>query len=247
MKAIDLTGQKFGRLIVEYKDYSHTVSGRYLWHCRCECGNETNVRPYDLRAGRTKSCGCLQKEKASEIGKKTVHENFKHELKNISNQRFGKLIALKVDHRETSATFWKCLCDCGNYTIVRLQDLQSGNTSSCGCIRSKGEQKIQQLLYDNNISFVKEKSFENCIYPDTLGNPRFDFYVNNTYLIEYDGIQHFQDNNFFSSTVLEQQKKDIFKNQWCKENNIPLIRIPYTILNNMTIEDLLIDKSKYVI
>ena len=78
---------------------------------------------------------------------------------------------------------------------------------------------------------------------------RFDFYINeDNYIIEYDGEQHFKDTNgFFKTTLEEIQKRDIFKNQWCKENNIPLIRIPYTRYDDLCIEDLLLETSKYVV
>ena len=59
---------------------------------------------------------------------------------------------------------------------------------SCGCTRSIGEEKITQLLQEAGIPFQKEKIFKECKYPDTNGYARFDFFVNNKYLIEYDGI-----------------------------------------------------------
>jgi len=40
---------------------------------------------------------------------------------------------------------------------------------------------------------------------------------------------------------------DEYKNNWCKENNIPLIRIPYNHLNELKIEDLMLETSKFVI
>jgi len=47
-----------------------------------------------------------------------------------------------------------------------------------------------------------------------------------------------------TSTVRKRRNK---KNQWCKENNIPLIRIPYTHLKDLCIEDLLLETSNYVV
>lgn len=52
---------------------------------------------------------------------------------------------------------------------------------------SKGEFTILNLLEDANISFVREASFDTCRFADTNKLARFDFYVNNTYLIEFDG------------------------------------------------------------
>ena len=69
------------------------------------------------------------------------------------------------------------------------------------------------------------------------------------YLIEYDGEQHFQKNDFFGGekAFLERQERDLIKTQWCKEHNIPLIRIPYTKYETLYIEDLLLETSKFII
>lgn len=70
-------------------------------------------------------------------------------------------------------------------------DITTKNKTSCGCINSKGEAKIIQLLIENNIPFEQQKSFETCRFPNSNYLARFDFYVNNQYLIEFDGKQHF--------------------------------------------------------
>ena len=248
-KAYDLTNQRFGRLTALYKcDYK--LNNRYPWFCQCDCGNTKVVRTHDLVGGKTTSCGCYQKEIASKIGKKTGPINGKKVFppKDISNQRFGRLIALyPTTQKSHKATKWFCQCDCDNTTIVSISDLTTGNTSSCGCLKSKGQEKIANLLKSYNISFVTEKTFEDFIYSDSNGKPRFDFYVNNEYIIEYDGIQHFQENNFFQLSLKEQQQKDNEKNTWCKKNNIPIIRIPYTHLSKLQIKDLVLDTSDFII
>lgn len=62
----DLTGRVFGRLIVQYQteDWitSTTQTHVPMWHCKCECGNELNVRGNDLKNGTTSSCGCLKRD-----------------------------------------------------------------------------------------------------------------------------------------------------------------------------------------
>lgn len=67
---IDLTGQKFGRLIVKKQTYNDKC-GNTRWLCGCDCGKEVIVRGFSLREGHTKSCGCLQKEIATQ--KKLKH------------------------------------------------------------------------------------------------------------------------------------------------------------------------------
>lgn len=63
-KAIDMTGQRVGRLTVLERAGSLTA-GLYTvpaWRCRCDCGNEVIVRGLSLRSGNTTSCGCLHRE-----------------------------------------------------------------------------------------------------------------------------------------------------------------------------------------
>lgn len=64
----DITGQKSGRLTA-IKRVGSNKNGNSIWLCECDCGNKTKVRLPDLTSNRTKSCGCLQKEKASKISK----------------------------------------------------------------------------------------------------------------------------------------------------------------------------------
>lgn len=81
---MDLTGQRFGKLIVIEKDKPFkTKSGQSVvkWICQCDCGNTTSVATALLRNGKTKSCGCLQKERAKEVN--TKHGDYKERLYGI--------------------------------------------------------------------------------------------------------------------------------------------------------------------
>jgi hypothetical protein len=68
--AIDLTGLTFNRLTVLYKTKQKNKDGKYLWQCRCECGNEKLVTPYQVRNGQIQSCGCLKLERISKLNNK---------------------------------------------------------------------------------------------------------------------------------------------------------------------------------
>ena len=69
MKLIDLTGRRFGRLLVVEK---HGHKGKAVtWLCKCDCGSEVIVRGNDLRGGATQSCGCIHKEQLVE--RNTTH------------------------------------------------------------------------------------------------------------------------------------------------------------------------------
>ena len=69
----DLTGQKFGRLIV-LKDSGKRYNGNVIWECLCDCGKTCFVQSRNLRTGNTKSCGCLHKEIASNMCQSEVGE-----------------------------------------------------------------------------------------------------------------------------------------------------------------------------
>lgn len=75
-KAIDLTGQRFGRLtVVQRSNYPHSqTNGQALWDCLCDCGRSHMVFSGQLRTGRTKSCGCLRADKARTL----INRNNRH-------------------------------------------------------------------------------------------------------------------------------------------------------------------------
>ena len=238
MKTINEVGKKYGRLTVLSRQGSNSAN-RALWLCQCDCGKQIVVIGKNLRSGNTCSCGCLQKEKLSA-----------RVLKDITGETFGKLTVLQRDFSKTGPdAYWLCQCECGNQTIVAGTSLRKGHTQSCGCMKSKGEEKIIKLLKENQIPFETQKIFEDCRFVDTNSPARFDFWVNNKYLIEYDGEQHFQSKNSGWDTneyCQKTQEHDAIKNQYCLDFDIPLIRIPYTQYNNLSIKDLKLETTNFL-
>lgn len=234
-KAENLAGQKFGRLTALYRTFDQ--NDKTMWMCLCECGNKVKVAKDALKAGETKSCGCYRKEVAAK-------KNFVDK----SNQKFGHLTVLCDSGQRTPAKkiLWKCQCDCGNIINVTTGDLTTGHIQSCGCVKSRGQKIIIQLFLNNNIPFKTEKCFDTCRFKDTNKLARFDFYIpNRNYLIEYDGEQHYVGWHNDEDDLFKNITHDEYKNQWCKENNIPLIRIPYWHLDKLTIEDLLLETTTF--
>lgn len=75
-KLIDLTGQRFGRLVV-IERADNSADGRARWLCRCDCGQSKTVLGEHLKKGRTKSCGCAKSESSSKRFKKHGGRNSK--------------------------------------------------------------------------------------------------------------------------------------------------------------------------
>lgn len=240
-KALDLTNQRFGRLIA-IQATKERRNNSIVWKCKCDCGKECYVSASNLRTGGTKSCGCLKREKDKQP---------KGNVINLIGKKFGHLTVIsRCGSDKRGEALWECECDCDahNHLIVLSSNLRTGHTISCGCERrSKGELAVAKILNENNISFQQEyKAFK-------FSNGKwatYDFYINNKYLIEYDGETHYAYNLHGWHTkeqLKKQQERDIIKNQWCKDNNIPLIRIPYTHLQNLCLEDLQLETSKFII
>lgn len=235
----------FGNLIALYPLKERLYGKEVQWHCyNIITKEEINVRTSSLTSGKTKG--------VKQDFVETVKEYNKKKAKDLTNQKFGKLTALEPteerDHRRS--IIWKCRCDCGNIHYVSGFHLRQGKSQSCGCLtQSHGELKIETLLKENNLSYKKEYAvnINDKIY-------RFDFAILKEkslyYLIEFDGEQHFKENNNFlwhnEDNLADIQKRDAIKNQWCKDNNIPLIRIPYTHYKKMTITDLLLENNKFL-
>lgn len=181
----------------------------------------------------------------------------------LVGKRFGKLeVIAKAETKCTGGkTMYICKCDCGSNPItVRGTNLTpkkgetTGRVTSCGCSGSVGEMNIIKILTEHKKTFAREYTFPGLTSKKPL---RFDIAVMNEknellYLIEFDGEQHFPEGVTGQgwNTIENYEgthKRDIAKNIFCKKNNIPLIRIPYTERHTMTIEMLTPETSQYLI
>ena len=108
------------------------------------------------------------------------------------------------------------------------------------CQNSKGEMKIKKYLMDNNIKYEPQKRFKDCRDKKPLP---FDFYLPDYNMcIEFDGEQHFKPVRFYNMSWEHAEKAfqrtvnhDNIKNEYCKNNNIKLIRISYINIKNVDI------------
>lgn len=129
----DLTGQRFGKLIVIQQ--AKSIKDKYgrniiQWSCKCDCGKETIAKTGALKSGNKKSCGCSCTR-----------------LSNLSGKKFGHLRVLERENDIGSLPIWKCQCDCGNIISVYASNLRTGNTKSCGCLsRKMASEKIRTDL-----------------------------------------------------------------------------------------------------
>lgn len=217
----DLTGKHFGKLTV-LQDSGKRKNGCVVWICQCSCEKHSiiEVTTGNLQSGHTKSCGCL-------IG---------HHTKYNVGDTIGKLTLIEKTNKRTNNgdIVWRAKCNCDNPNMLEVTSIYLATSPypSCGCASSScGESKIQDCLIEMHINFKKEYRFLDCVNPETKYPLPFDFYLPdyNT-CIEYDGEQHFKErlNGFYTKEKLKELKnRDKIKTDYCNNNNINLIRIPY--------------------
>ena len=150
----------------------------------------------------------------------------------LTGKEVGKLTVIEYTGKGNKRrSIWRCRCACGNIIELDSNQIQQGGKTSCGkCnYHSRGEWVISTALTELGIDFIPQKTFDTC--KDIRPLP-FDFYLpDSDCCIEYDGISHYCYNPHGSwntpESVEKTQKHDKIKTEWCAQNNIQLIRIPY--------------------
>lgn len=249
-KLINLTGQDFGYWhVIERAE--NRAGGRSYWKCKCTaCGKEKEVAGNHLRGGRSTNCGCVRMEKMRQAS-----------IKDETGKTYGYLHVKRMATKEEqpridrTGVYWICDCtNCGRKDLIIFGDyLRNGDTKSCGCIGSWNESKIASMLETLTFSFKQQYYFENLTINDTGYYLYFDFAIFNNkkllYLIEFDGSQHFDKNAAHWGITQEEfnrnRKKDLMKNKYCFDNNIPLIRIPYD--TDYTLNDLKLETTRFLL
>lgn len=248
-KPIDLTGKQFGYWLV-LERAPNSASGAIMWSCKCTLCNETikNVIGNHLKAGRSTCCRACSYKLIGE--KNSIDETGKTYGYLYVNRRATE--EEKPRHDRTGA-YWNCTClKCGIENVIVFGDyLRNGDTKSCGCIQSVNEAKIKDYFNNHNIFYSYNHKFIDCLNSKTQAPYLFDFYINNTYIIEYDGSQHFKSSKSSTSVwntpqnLIETRRKDLEKNKYCFEHNIPLIRIPYDV--EYTEDDLKLETTRFLL
>ena len=173
-------------------------------------------------------CAEIKRQKGFEKRKLTT-EIFISRSSEIHNNEY--------DYSKTQYTNSRCpvLIRCTKHGEFSQCPIHHMNGVGCLiCNSSKGEKRIRIILTRKNIDFESQYSFSNCRSSKNR-LLKFDFFLPNFNIcIEYDGEQHFKDVPFFKNSLQTIQNNDLIKNKYCKENNIPLVRIPYWDYKNIT-------------
>jgi hypothetical protein len=158
------------------------------------------------------------------------HNLHKEELLLIFDDLFESKYTYDLSNYKNGNSIIKALCtEHGSFDVRVVNHKKGSGCSKCSFCNSKGEDRISKILYDNNIKYNGQYRFDDCLSPKKAKMP-FDFYIENLNIcIEYDGIQHFEKRfKMTDEDLISLQERDRIKDRYCEENNIYLIRIPYT-------------------
>lgn len=223
------------------------------------CGKEFIARIGNVKNGHTKSCGCESKKASiktiEEYNAKKIPTWNRLEYKTGDLLNKDGVIYIKdappgrrsPQGRAIREVIVQCPICHKKFTAL-LNNITEDKTKSCGAHVSLGEAKVSKILQNINIEFETQKKFPN-LNPKKNHPYRFDFYLPKfNCCIEYDGIQHFEASSSPTSWSTEEslkdnQQRDKIKNEYCKDNSIPLLRIPYTDFDELD-ENYLINKLR---
>lgn len=145
-KRIDLTGQRFGRLVVE--SFAYADKDRHsMWNCKCDCGSKIVAKGSNLRGGRTQSCGCLHREIVTEQSRKhgktntrlhSIWQNMIDRTERKSNRQYkdygGRGITVCKEWRDDFEAFYEWAMNHGykdNLTIDRINNDRGYSPDNC--------------------------------------------------------------------------------------------------------------------
>ena len=171
-------------------------------------------------------------------------------IKNIEDVG-GKLLNPEDYINSQTKNLWIECPECGNPFLTSYRSFTQHGGQLCpecsSTSESLGERKVRLFLEAHNINFKQEHWFPDCRDINPLP---FDFYLydRNT-IIEFDGSQHFYNNNDYFKNSKTTQMHDLIKNKYCEDHGIHLIRIPYWKIDKIDLilsEELLIPHKDIV-
>ena len=223
---IDELKSKFGdkyEVLTRYKNSTTPLLVK-----NTECGHIYKIKRQDILAGKR----CFECYGSKKYTQKEFEKKFKEKgLLGYSVVGVYKGIAKHVDIKHDI---------CGTVFPIKPRDYFNQGKHCPVCKpKSLGELKVKSILERLNIAYEEQKTFPECKFKHVL---MFDFYLpKQNIIIEYQGIQHYKPVKEFGGDEAYKNQiiRDSIKRNFCKENNIKIIEVPYYIKD---LESFLVEK-----
>lgn len=209
------------------EDFTYGSNKKVWWKCFVAPDHEwqatikNRVHGYD--------CPCCVGQKAVKSNcLSTTHPEIAAQWHPIKNGNKKPDNYMSGSHKKV---WWQCFLGSNHEWQATIKSRKEGNCCP-HCSESRGEKEIKKFLENNGLKFKRQYKFRNCVRARALP---FDFLVQykGIKLIEYQGKQHYIPVSFGSN---KSSKFDMFalisesdkiKKNWCRENKIPLLEVPY--------------------
>jgi very-short-patch-repair endonuclease len=223
-KAKKVHGDKYDYSLVEYNKSKTKIKIKCLEH-----GIFEQTPSSHLQGVGCPKCGWSRAAKVRALNK----EDFIEKAKKTHDNKYDYSL---VEYKNNSTKI-KIICpDHGIFEQTPNGHTNISSKNGCPtCRASKGEKDIYRYLLNNNVEFEREKKFKDCKHKQKLP---FDFYIPKYNMcIEYDGEQHFKPIEFLGGEegLKQRQQNDKIKTNFCRSNNIKLLRIPYWKKNKISL------------
>jgi hypothetical protein len=212
----------------KFEEYGYTMisttyfNARTQMEVKCQNGHLTSICYDDVTHSKGPSNGCKYCSGCAPCEYEDVKKAFENENYTLLSTEYINA------HKHL-----EFVCPKGHQHKMSYTHFVSGKR--CGiCAESNGEMIIRKYLDKSQIPYEREKRFKQCKNKKYLP---FDFYVDNKFIIEFDGIQHFTytENDFFGGKerFAQCQLHDKIKTDFCFDYHIPLLRISYDCINDI--------------
>ncbi len=198
-----------------------------FWRCQ-KCGYEwkSSISSHSYGGGCPACSGAVASDKNRlsvlypEIAKEWDYE--KNKTLKLADISFGS-------HKKV---WWRCwFCGYGWVSTVKHRTIEKSGCPECNI--SRGEKQVLNFLIKNNIRHSFQHKFNDCINISPL---TFDFYLFNlNACVEYNGQQHYEPVSIFGGekAFIKNKQRDKIKREYCIENNIGFLEIPYWEFDNI--------------
>lgn len=166
-KFLDRTNKRYGRLTV-VKCCGKDNRGKYLWLCKCDCGNTKIVCADNLSSGKSKSCGCIKREFLKKRGNQwglyedrelaMLKVQYSHlKRRHNKNKMSGVLLDFEDFKKKVMSKCYYCGLEFSKTIEDRLNETKSSKKLSNTILKINGIDRK-----DNNIGYTKENTVPCC-------------------------------------------------------------------------------------
>jgi hypothetical protein len=210
----DLSGKRFGSLVVDCVDEERSGDGKVYWWCDCDCGGRKSIQSTSLtrKRGYTKSCGCARNSKSAKIKARNTHNSYPED---ITDLKFGRLVVLRKTNMKSvracdnGAYLWECLCDCGNICYYSRYNLITPNgVRSCGCLYDDSRYEIAKKYntydldnYDFGIGYCSNGTYFFFDKEDYDKIKKYSWWYDGRYV-----IAHSLDNDKYTTKIIRMHR-----------------------------------------